>query len=83
MLMPDDNEMIMRILREIQATQAEHTKMLAGVKESIAAHGDRIALISMRLDTQSGMLQEITGILRPLPAMLKSLSDRVTVLEAR
>lgn len=87
--MADETDLTIRILREIQATLAEHTKEFASIKETLRLHG-------VRLDTHSAMfgdvrraMEELRDMLRLAPSNatlardLRALEGRVAALEAQ
>jgi hypothetical protein len=65
-----------QILREIQATQAEHTRALSDIKE-------RLVLQDLRLQTHSGMFEEIAMLLRRLSDRTRDLTKRVDAVEVQ
>lgn len=74
--MTDENGLTIRILREIQATQAEHTRTLADIK-------DKLALQDMRLQNHSAMFEEMVALMRRLWERFRDLAKRIDVLEGR
>lgn len=95
--MTDESDLVIRILREIQATQAEHTRTLAEHTAELGSIKEMQRLHGMRLDNHTAMfsdlgekMREVVGLLRDqataadlraLTADLRDLQGRVGALE--
>jgi hypothetical protein len=93
--MSDEPEsLVLKILREIQATQAEQNRAIASMRGDMALIKDTMVQHSLQLSSQGGSLGAIAGILRHLPdwmrqspadvsEQLRDLQERVASLESR
>jgi hypothetical protein len=76
--MTDENDLTIRILREIQATQAEQNRAqteqnraMTAVRGDIALIKDTMVQHSLQLSSQGGSLGELARILRHLPDWMR------------
>jgi hypothetical protein len=93
--MADEPEnLVLKILQEIQATQTEQNRAIAAISGDIAQIKDTTVQHSLQLSSQGGSLGEIARILRYLPdwarqsptdvsEQLRDLQERVAALEDR
>jgi hypothetical protein len=92
--MSDENDLTIRILREIQASQTEMKGDIALMKGDIALIKDKMVQHSLQLSAQGGSIGEIARILRYFPdwarqspadvlEQLRDLQERVSALESR
>jgi hypothetical protein len=85
--MASETDLTIRILRDIQATQADHTRALAEVKGDIAVIKDKMVQHTLQLASQGGSLGEIANILQHLPDWIRQspndISRQLHTLEER
>ncbi len=87
--MTDESDLTIRILRQIQATLAEHTVEFASIKETLGQHGIRLDNHSAMFEDVGKTMREVKDMLRRAPSNaalareLRALEDRVAALEAQ